>query len=250
MRAPRSAAALTALLLGLSGSGALSACGSGTGTAPLAGVDGLEVPTPSPDPDDFVAEVDNPWLPLVVGSSAVYEPGTGVLGADVAQLLVSVEEGPQVAGVATTAVRRTTTGSEGTVPPDPEAGGETVDYYAQDAAGNVWWFGREGEWLAGEDGAEAGVAMLATPRVGDGYREALAAGIDVRAQVLSLDEEATTPAGTFGGLVLVEVRDTAADRVERRAYAEGLGLVAVETVSGTPDVRLGLVQVDEPQSGS
>lgn len=246
MRAPRSAVALTALLLGLSGSGVLSACGSGTGVAPLAGVDVLEVPTPTPEPDDFVAEVDNPWLPLVVGSSAVYEPGTGVVGVDGARLQVSVEEGPEVAGVATTAVRRTAVGPPRAVQVDEE----TVDLYAQDTAGNVWWFGREGEWLAGEDGAEAGVAMLATPRVGDGYREALAPGVDVRAQVLALDEEAVTPAGTFGGLVLVEVRDASADRVERRAYAPGLGLVAVETVSGTPDVRLGLVQADEPQSGS
>jgi len=246
MRAPRSAAALVALLLALAGTGALSACGSGTGVAPLAGVDGLEVPTPTPDPEDFVAEVDNPWLPLAVGSSVVYEPGTGVVGAEDAQLRVSVEEGPEVAGVATTAVRRTAVGPPRALQPDAE----TVDLYAQDTAGNVWWLGREGEWLAGEDGAEAGIAMLASPRVGDGYREALAPGVDVRAQVLALDEEATTPAGTFGGLVLVEVRDASSDRVERRAYAEGLGLVAVETVSGTPDVRLGLVQVDEPQSGS
>ena len=63
--------------------------------------------------------------------------------------------GPDVAGVATTAVTL----------------GAWADYYAQDSAGNVWWFGREGEWRAGEDGAEAGIAMLAKPRVGDGYAE-------------------------------------------------------------------------------
>ncbi len=33
----------------------------------------------------------------------------------------------------------------------------------------MWWFGREGEWSAGVDGAEAGLLMADTPRVGDGY---------------------------------------------------------------------------------
>lgn len=246
MRAHRSVVTLAGALLAVSGSSTLAACGSGTGVAPLAGVDALEVPTPTPDPADFVAVVDNPYLPLPVGRVATYGPGTGVVDDELGELRVEVEEGPVVAGVATTAVRSTTDGPATT----PGASEETLDYYAQDTAGNVWWLGREGEWRAGEAGAEAGVVMLATPRVGDGYREALAPGVDVRAQVLSLEEEATTPAGTFGGLVLLEVRDASSGRVERRAYAEGLGLVAVETVAGTPDVRRGLVRVDEPPSGS
>lgn len=247
MRAPRSVAVLAVALLAVGASGTLAGCGSGTGVAPLAGVDALEVPTPTPDPADFVAVVDNPYLPLPVGLTLTYGPGTGVLDDEVGgEVRVAVEEGPEIAGVTTTAVRRTPAG--GTTAPGAEE--ETLDYYAQDAAGNVWWFGRAGEWRAGEGDAEPGIAMLASPRVGDGYREALAPGVDVRTTVLSLEEEVTTPAGSFGGLVLLEVRDAESGRVERRAYAEGLGLVAVETVVGSPDVRRGLVRVDEPPSGS
>ena len=78
-----------------------------------------------------------------------------------------------VAGVATTAVTRT----------EP-TGDQVVDYYAQDRRGNVWWFGREGVWLAGEDGAQAGLAMPATPRLGDGWRAAYDADVvDVRMTV-------------------------------------------------------------------
>ena len=68
-------------------------------------------------------------------------------------------------------------------------GDQVVDYYAQDRHGNVWWFGREGVWRAGEDGAEAGLAMPATPRVGDGWRAAYDAGVvDVRTTVATRDQ--------------------------------------------------------------
>ena len=61
--------------------------------------------------------------------------------------------------------------------------------------------------MAGVDGAQAGIAMLATPRVGDGYLQEQAPGAADRSTVLALDEERTVPAGTFGGLLLTE--DTA-----------------------------------------
>ena len=75
---------------------------------------------------------------------------------------------------------------------------QVVDYYAQDRHGNVWWFGREGVWLAGEDGAEAGLAMPATPRVGDGWRAAYDADVvDVRMTVETRDHvETRRPGGT------------------------------------------------------
>src|SRR3954453_348423 len=62
---------------------------------------------------------------------------------------------------------------------------DTLDWYAQDGAGNVWYFGentkeldahgrvtsREGSWEAGRDGARAGIFMPARPRVGRSYRQ-------------------------------------------------------------------------------
>src|SRR5436305_258023 len=56
----------------------------------------------------------------------------------------------------------------------------TTDWYSQDQAGNVWYFGeataeldvhghvktREGSWQAGRAGARAGIFMPAQPRVG------------------------------------------------------------------------------------
>jgi hypothetical protein len=56
------------------------------------------------------------------------------------------------------------------------------DYFAQDNSGNVWYFGEdvknyqngkfvdtEGSWIAGTDGAEPGIVMLADPKIGATY---------------------------------------------------------------------------------
>jgi hypothetical protein len=207
-------------------------CGSASDPSPPAGVDGLVIPTPTPDRDDFVAGVDNPWLPLKTGATWTYESG----GEPSTRLSVAVEEGPTIAGVATTAVR-----SLATPAGDGEVS-ETVDYYAQDTEGNVWWFGREGEWRADEDGAQAGVAMLDRPRFGDGYREALADGVvDRRSEIVAVDGVADVPAGEYDDVLVVETESPVAGSAEVTSYyARGIGLVLRET-DGAPDRELGLV---------
>src|SRR5262245_21174292 len=121
------------------------------------GVDGLEVPTPSADPADFEERVDNPYFPLNPGSRWVYESR----GLDQETTTVTVtDQTREVQGVATTAVHDVVTD------PDGEVLEDTFDWYAQDTAGNVWFFGQDtttyddqgrpdptGSWEAGVDGA-------------------------------------------------------------------------------------------------
>ena len=204
---------LAVVALGLSG------CGSASEPSPPSGVDQLVIPTPSVDPDDFVPEVDNRWLPLAPGATWTYEL-TGELTGTVT---VSVSDGPVVAGVASSAVETTW--------PDRA----TTDYYAQDDAGNVWWLGRDGVWEADVDGARAGLAMAAEPRVGDGYRMARADGVaEDRAQVRSVSAES----------VEIETSSPLAPGVRMLStYAEGVGLVRAVSLEG-PEVSLELV--DEP----
>lgn len=173
----------------------VTGCSSFSDPAPSTGVDELVVPTPSPDPDDFVGVIDNPWFVL---DEAAYADGDGTL------VERTVAEGPEVAGVATTAVT---------------LGGAT-DLYAQDGSGNVWWFGREGEWRAGLDGAEAGLAMPAEPRLGDGFRRAEVPDEDLRATVVELE----------GSSVLLE--SVAGSEVTTERYTRGFGLELVETEAG------------------
>jgi hypothetical protein len=195
-------------------------CSDASPDSPPSGIDELQIPTPSPDPEDFVRGVDNPWLALEPGATWRY----AVTGATPGTLVITVEDTTRdVAGVATTPVRRT----------EP-TGDEVVDYYAQDRHGNVWWFGREGVWLAGEDGAQAGVAMPATPRVGDGWRAAYDADVvDVRMTVETRDHVEDTPAGRYTHLVGIDITNPLEPDAARRAFFErGVGLVEEISTSG------------------
>ena len=185
------AAGLTAGLLAVSA----GACSTGSGPSPSTGIDELVVPTPSPDPGDFVDGIDNPWFLL---DDAAYADGAGRL------VERTVDVGPEVAGVATTAA--TLDG--------------VTDLFAQDERGNVWWFGRVGEWQAGTDGAQAGLAMAATPRLGDGYRRALVPGAEQRAEVVDVDRTS------------VVVETVAGPLTTRERYTVGFGLEGVETLDG------------------
>lgn len=181
-------------------------------SSPPTGVDTLTIPTPDPSPDDFVAEVDNEWLPLPVGATWTYRVREEVAAY---RLQVTVTEGPEVQGVATTAVRREPRVSDRQlVSLTP-----STDWYAQDRDGNVWWFGRADGWRAGESGAQAGLVMPAEPRFGDGFRMALAPGIDQWAQVAGVDTDL--------GQVELDVHRVEVVRTER--YAVGVGLQSWST---------------------
>jgi hypothetical protein len=161
VRAPAAAALLAVLAL-------LGGCGSGAASYPPSGIDGLTIPTPSPDPADFVARITNPWLALTPGRVRRYDVKR--TGRPDATRTVTVLPGTvTIDGVRTTAVRDVLTGGD--------TASTRTDYYAQDRAGNVWWFGQQGLWQAGREGARAGLVVTATPRLGDGYRAAYAKGV-------------------------------------------------------------------------
>ena len=213
-----------ALLTALALVGLLTACGTDSAPSPPTGVDELTIPTPSPDPGDFGARVDNPWMPLTVGRTWTYvvvdERGQHSID-------VRVAPGPEVAGVSTTARISV------------EQGRATTDWFAQDHDGNVWWFGRRGTWQAGVDGAEAGLAMPAHPRVGDGYRAAYQPGVveDV-ATVVALTGSATVLAGSFDDLLVTDVSTRLQPGVVRQqSWARGIGLVEVDGAGSTVRLR-------------
>lgn len=239
---------LAALGLVLLVAGSATGCSEASVVSPPSGVDELTVPTPSPDPQDFVDEVDNPWLPLVAGATWTYEVGGGAGG----RVVVTVADEPAtIAGVRATAVQTVQTlnaPEPGEVDLSGWSASPTTDYYAQDTRGNVWWLGREGEWQAGQDGAQAGIAMLATPRRGDGYRQALVPGAvgatpGLIAEVAALDGTAETGAGAFDDMVVIETTGPGGV-AQRRFYARGTGLVVTDTLPGDASRSVALTSYD------
>jgi len=199
----------TGLVLGLGGCGGLGQ------PAPYdsPGINGLVVPTPSPEPADFVDTVDNPWLALEPGSRRTYDVRDGA--RDLGTIEVEVlEPTVPVAGLDATAVRATTDLDDG---PGRTSSVETR-LYAQDVAGNVWLVGADGDtgdWRAGEDGAQAGLAMPADPRLGDGWLSYDVPGLPRASQTIE-DQSAT----------LVQLRDEAGTTT-RTVYEKGAGLVGL-----------------------
>ena len=175
------------------------------------GINGLVIPTPTPAPADFVEGVDNPWLALAPGTRWTYDvtEDAGTRG----RIDVEVQDGTvPVAGLEATAVQTTT-----------DLGGGTTSVatrlYAQDEAGNVWLVGSDTDdasWRAGEDGAEAGLAMPADPRLGDGWLSYDVPGLP-RASATIEDQSSE----------LVQLRNEA-DTTTRTVYEKGVGLVGLE----------------------
>lgn len=220
----------------------LSGCAGGPPRVDPAGVDGLEIPTPSPDPQDFVASVDNPWFPLEPGTVWTYR-GSSTEGTETVTVTVT-DRTRVVQGVTTTVVHDVVADARGRTVED------TFDWYAQDTAGNVWYFGEdttayeggkastEGSWEAGVDGAEAGLLMPARPRVGDGYAQEHLAGVaEDRGEIVALHVRSVVEAGTYDDVLVTE--DTTPlepGLVERKYYARGVGIVREEDVTGGSEI--------------
>lgn len=220
---------------------ALGGCGSASPPSPPAGVDGLVIPTPDPRPHDFVAGVDNPWFPLPDGGAWLYEQSVDPLG----QLRCTADAGPVVDGVSTTARRCTVQPSTDHDAPRRAPRTISVDYYAQDQHGNVWWFGRAGQWEAGVDGAQAGLAMAAHPRLGDGY---LLAGLDSepRATVIYLGRDDVVAGQIYADTIAVRTMVDGEVAVERYARRTGLVQRTVFGPVGGSNAVLRLVTYDAP----
>jgi hypothetical protein len=193
------------------------------------------------DPADFVDTIDNPYWPMTPGSKWVYRE-TDAEGT-VQRVVVTV-----------TTQKKTIEGIEATVVHDVvseegEVVEDTFDWYAQDKWGNVWYLGEAtkefdgdevstaGSWEAGVDGALAGVVVPANPEPGLAYRQEYYEGeAEDEAVVLSIDERAEVPQGSFDGVLKTkDLNPLEPDLVENKFYAKGVGPVLAVTVSGGSD---------------
>ncbi len=209
---------------------------------------------PEIDPARFSTAIDNRYLPFVPGTVFTYQGTTG--GEDQRNVVTVTDDTRTVMGVACVVVRdQVFTGDTLTE--------DTFDWYAQDADGNVWYFGEDskayedgevdtsGSWEAGVDGAMPGIVMEASPAVGDRYRQEYYVGeAEDMAEVLTIGESATVPFGHFSEvLVTREWTPLEPDIIEHKFYAPGVGMVLSESVQGEEE-RFELVDLQTGASAS
>ncbi len=182
--------------------------------------------------------INNPYNPLRPGTTYVYD-GTKD-GEDQHDVVAVTKSTKSIIGVTTVVVRDTVTVA-GFLAED------TFDWFAQDDAGNVWYFGEDtkeydqqgnvistfGSWEAGVDGAKPGIVMEAAPAIGDTYRQELRAAVaEDMASVASLDETVTVPYGTFDRVLKTKEFSCIEAGLDYKYYAQGIGLVYVLAARG------------------
>jgi len=230
------------------------------------------------DPANFTTPlvIDNPYWPLVAGTTFVYRTASD---EDCQVNYVAVTQNTKsIAGVTTREVHdqvKEDLACDGTPGALLE---DTLDWYAQDDAGNIWYFGEstseagsgcsppvagtcntEGSWEAGGDvasigsPAQAGVVILADPEPGNFYQQEFYEGeAEDQGKVLRLNakvsltlDSPSVPDKYAGCMKTKETSPLEKGVVEHKYYCPGAGLVLIEEFRGKT-VRTELVDIQAP----
>jgi hypothetical protein len=183
----------------------------------------------------FTTKITNPWFPLTPGTAYRYE---GVKdGKRSREVMTVTHRTVEVAGVKCVVV-------DDRLWLNGHLEEQTNDWYAQDAKGNVWYFGedtaeldesgrvttREGSWRTGVKGARAGILMPANPRVGQkGLQEYWRGHAEDHFEVLAYLGKNT--------LLVEETTPLEPGVVDHKMYVRGTGTVLERTVKGGDELN-------------
>jgi hypothetical protein len=191
--------------------------------------------------------VNNPWFPLKAGTIAVYAGvKDGLSAVDVFKVTHKTQ---LIDGVRCVVIddRLYLAG---------RLAERTTDWYAQDNAGNVWYFGEAtaelnpngtikstaGSFQAGKNGARQGIFMPANPRIGaSGQQEFSKGNAEDHFKILSLSAHISAPGGSSRHALLTqETTPLEPGVLDHKTYVRGIGTVLEATLKGG-DERLELV---------
>jgi len=215
---------------------------------------GEEIYDPVVEPSNFVDPTEigasvtpNPYFPLVPGTIWTYEGGDETITVTV------TEDTKEFRGVTCVVVHDV-------VEEDGKIIEDTLDWYAQDTEGNVWYFGEiaknfedgeltdiDGSWMAGVESAKIGIIMPINPVEGQVYRQEFALDeAEDMGEILSLTASESVPGGSCTG-DCVQTRDFTPlepDVEEHKYYAPNIGVILeVDVESGE---RVELISMTKP----
>ena len=217
----------------------LAGCGSSGGKPSASELAPVRTPySPKVDPADFVTTIDNPLLPLRPGTTFLYRGVRGRVPQVDEEVVTHRTEA--IVGITCTVVRDT-------VSERGRAIERTLDFYAQDRDGNVWYLGEDSfelehgrfvkasdSWRSGVDGAKPGIIMPADPQTGDKYRQEYyppGEALD-EATVLGERGTVTVPYGTFEHPLVTSEYSPLEPQTEQKFYVAGVGEVLERVVKG------------------
>jgi hypothetical protein len=194
--------------------------------------------SPSIDPANFVTKIDNPYWPLKPGTAFHYRGVRGTTPQKDDEVVTDRTVG--ILGIRCVAVRDT-------VSEHGHAVERTLDFYAQDRQGNVWYMGEDSyelqhgrfvkasdSWRSGVGGGKPGIIMPANPQPGDRYRQEYyppGQALD-EAHVLGVHGHVTVPYGTFEGALVTSEFSPLEPQTEQKYYVPGVGEVLERVVKG------------------
>ena len=192
------------------------------------------------NPTNFTTTIDNPYFPLIPGTTFTYLSRNGRI-----RDVFAVTHDTRVIN------RVTCVQVHDSVYTNDELTEDTLDFFAQDREGNVWYFGEntaefengllatiEGSFLSGVNHDKAGIIMKAHPGPGDFYRQEFSLGnAEDFAETLNLKSRVVVPYGRFNNcLKSQETTPLEPDALENKYYAPGVGnVLTVDLVTGERD---------------
>jgi hypothetical protein len=192
------------------------------------------------DPNNFTTTIDNPYFPLVPGTTFTYLTPNGALK----DVFAVTHDKRVIDGVTCVQVHDSVFTNEILTE-------DTLDFFAQDKEGNVWYFGEntaefvngliatiEGSFLSGVNNDKPGIIMKAQPAIGNFYRQESSLGnAEDYARTIGLDSTVVVPYGTFSNcLKSQETTPLEPDALEDKYYAPGVGnVLTVDLVTGERD---------------
>jgi hypothetical protein len=188
----------------------------------------------------FTARVTNPYYPLLPGMRWEYR---GVKdGRPLRDVVVVTKRIERIGGVPCAVVIDR-------VSVDGRLAESTIDWFAQDGNGTVWYFGEatqevdrqgrvtstEGSWRAGTDGARQGVFMPARPHVGQSFAQEHYPGhAEDHFRIVGRTATIRVPFGTFEHRALMTEEWTPLEPgvLDAKWYVKGIGEVKEATLKG------------------